>query len=345
MPWHSDRPIITVLLVGSAGGGLAWLVGMPSPWLIGSMLATAIAALGSVTVELPAALRSGAFLLLAASMGSAVTPDTVRAMMHWPLSLVILALTVPLLIGLVQAYLTRAGGWGRDEAILAAVPGALSYAVAAAVEAGIDPRRVALSQTLRLFLVVTLLPFAFTPGSHGAPHNGPAIAASGIGDLALVLIACALAAAVAARFAVPAPTMIGGLIGSGALHVTGTVTTALPAGILVPALIVTGVAIGGRFAGTRWAELRSVLPHALAAIAIAVAVSAIGAVLAARAIDVPLGQAMLAFAPGGLEAAAVLAFSIGYDPTYVATHQLIRFIGIAVSLPFILRWLAPRLPS
>jgi uncharacterized protein len=333
------------LAIGLAGSGAAFALRWPSPWLVGSLLATTVAGLQGLSCAIPSPLRSVAFLLLAASMGAAVTPQTLAAMRHWPLSLIILALTVPVLIGVVQRYLTVWAGWERREAVLAAVPGALSYVVAAAVDAGLDARRVALAQTLRLLLVVTLLPFVFQPGPIPLLPVGHVPSSSGLADIAAVLVASGLAALVAALLKVPAPWIIGGLVGSGALHATGQVATAIPQFMIVPALVVTGVAIGSRFVGTRWIDLRAILPHALVAIALAVAVSAAGAGVAAFAIGVPLAQAMLAFAPGGLEASAVLAFSLGYDPTYVASHQLLRFIGIALALPALIGWLRPANPG
>jgi len=33
----------------------------------------------------------------------------------------------------------------------------------------------------------------------------------------------------------------------------------------------------------------------------------------------------------------VLAFSLGLDPTFVAGHQLIRFLAISLVLPFLFR--------
>jgi hypothetical protein len=43
---------------------------------------------------------------------------------------------------------------------------------------------------------------------------------------------------------------------------------------------------------------------------------------------VGLADALLAFAPGGLEAMMVLALVLGLDPLYVGTHHLARFLAI-----------------
>lgn len=337
--WRQARAATHSLVIGFAGGVTLWLLGWPSPWLIGGMAAAALASLSGLSIALPGPLRSTAFLLLAASMGSAVTPDTFTAMARWPLSIAILLLTVPLLVVLVTAYLHHVANWDRREAVLAAVPGALSFAVAAAADAGLDPRRVAISQTLRLFLVVALLPLAFATGPAAGQILAGRLPDAGALDVGLMLAASVAAALLFKHVAVPAAWMVGGLFGSGLVHATGMVTSALPAFVLLPAMVITGTAIGSRFAGTSWGEIRAIIGHALIAIGLAVGVSAGAAAIASWAIGVPLAQAMLAFAPGGLEAAAILAYTLGYDPAYVATHQLIRFIGIALALPFVMAWL------
>ena len=51
----------------------------------------------------------------------------------------------------------------------------------------------------------------------------------------------------------------------------------------------------------------------------------------------PFVQVWLAYAPGGFDAMPVLAFSLGLDPAFVASHQLIRFMAISAALPFLFR--------
>ena len=57
------------------------------------------------------------------------------------------------------------------------------------------------------------------------------------------------------------------------------------------------------------------------------------AALASALAGVGFPDAMVAFAPGGLEAMMVLALILGLDPLYVGVHHLARFLGIATALP------------
>lgn len=325
------------LAIGAAGGGLFALLGVPIAWLCGAMLATTPAALMGLRLVVAAPLRDAAFFVLGISMGAAVTPDMLAGMGRWPLSIFLLMLSVPAVIGAVQLFLSRAGGWDRREAFLAAVPGALSYTLAIAQSAGLDVRRVAIMQTLRLFLVVILVPFLFSGTEIVSPPV--ALADSGPGELLGMAAVGAAVGWIFTRIAFPAPYLLGGLAVSGVLHGTGVIGTAVPQWVLVPALVVVGANIGARFAGTDLALLRSALGQSLVAVAIAFIIATGSALMAARLLDLPLALTFLAFAPGGLEAATITAFALGLDPAYVAAHHVLRFLAIAIALPVLFRTL------
>ena len=54
-------------------------------------------------------------------------------------------------------------------------------------------------------------------------------------------------------------------------------------------------------------------------------------------LGVSQAAALMAFAPGGLEAMAILAFTLAIDPVYVAAHHLVRFMAIGLTVPLIFR--------
>jgi len=64
-------------------------------------------------------------------------------------------------------------------------------------------------------------------------------------------------------------------------------------------------------------------------------ISLVAAYVVANWIDLPFGQLLLAYAPGGLEAMIMMAFILDLDPAFVAAHQLVRYIGMILILPFV----------
>lgn len=332
------------LALGAGGGAVFAVAGLPAPWLSGAMVAVGMATLSRVPTRIPARLLDAVFVFLGISMGAGVTPDTLDRIMTWPLSIAALAVVITAIILLVTLYLHRVAGWDRATAFFASVPGALSYVMALALSTGrADTRRIAVSQSLRLFILVAILP-AIIIWSRDAPLAPPLPQATGggAGELALLIVAGTTTGLACRWMRVPAGLLAGGLLASAVLHVTGLAAAQLPNAILIPGFVVLGAMVGTRFAGAGWSDLHAILRTSLVAFLIGMGVSLAGAVGVAYAFDLPFGQTLLAFAPGGLEAMTILAFALNLDPAYVAAHQIARFVAMAVSLPFLLRLIAGR---
>ena len=69
----------------------------------------------------PDRIRTGAFVLLGTSIGSAVTPDTLARIGSWPGSLIVLTVAVAAMIAISSTYLTRVWGWERTTARFSSV--------------------------------------------------------------------------------------------------------------------------------------------------------------------------------------------------------------------------------
>jgi membrane AbrB-like protein len=235
----------------------------------------------------------------------------------------------------VQFYLVRVAGWDRSTAFFASLPGALSYVVAAATASGADLRRVVVGQSIRLFLLVAAIPALI---SSIEPAAVPiARTALEIVPLILLLAASAAGALVLHYVRFPAGLLSGALLVSGVAHGASIVDGTLPAWLTVTAYVVLGAMIGSRFVGTDLAFLRRIAAASVGAFLVATCVAAAFAFAVASLVDVPFGQILLAFAPGGLDAMTALALAMHMDSAFVAAHQLARFILIAVGVPIIAR--------
>ena len=340
------RTTAMTLAVAAAGGALLNLFGLPAAWLSGAMIAVAAYALAGQRAMVPVALREAGFLLIGLAIGAGLSPEMIASVRHWPLSIVILIATVPLLVWAVQTFLVRAMGWQPKEAALAAMPGALSYVLALAASEKVDVARGAIAQTLRLFVIVALVPALVGPAGRGQTGAAqPPLILVSIDSPLLVLLGLGVAALLVGwlmnRWRMPAPLMMSGLLVSGVLHASGILSSHLPALISIPAIIILGAQIGSRFSGMSVAAVRGTALDSLAALGLALIIAFAGAFAVSGLTGVPLTQAFLAFAPGGVDVMVVIAFSLGLDPAYVVAHQLLRFLAIALVLPFVFRWWFP----
>jgi membrane AbrB-like protein len=339
------RDTATGLLIGALGGVVFWLLGIPAPWLAGSMMAAIIAIFSRVRIGMPDWLRAMAFIFLGIQTGTSVTWETVDRAVQWPLSIAFLGLTVVAVTWACTAYYVRRSGWDGPTALFASLPGALSLTLLLASSTKADMRRVTIAQCIRLFFLVAALPSVISWMSPpDAFHGGPAE----IGSLAdiLLLIAVSTVAGYALEFIrVPAGLMLGPMLASAALELGGVVSGAAPASVLIPANVVLGVMIGARFSHFTFTEFREALKEGFSGFLIALVISLAGAGIAAWASGLPLALTLLAFSPGGLDAMTIMAFALNLDPAYVGAHQMARYIGLALLMPMATAYILGRMGS
>jgi membrane AbrB-like protein len=321
------------LAAGTVGGVAMHALQLPAAWLSGSMLLVAVLALLRMPLFLPEPIRQLVWIVLGISIGSGFAPEILGKMLHWPLSIAGLWLTILACIAASTSFLVGLAKWNRTTAFFASIPGALSYVVALSLRSTADTRLVVMAQMLRLVSVLAILPsvvsLAMPP-----PHLAPPEISSAAG-LALEVVLGALISMVLQRCNFAAATLFGGMISAAVLHLSSAVPGQIAPAVLVPCQIVLGCFIGLRFYGTDLAFLWKALVPSFGAFLIALFVSSVGALIVATGLHLPLGQLVVAFAPGGMEAMTILAFVLGLDPAFVATHQLARFLGLSLMLPLI----------
>jgi hypothetical protein len=84
-------------------------------------------------------------------------------------------------------------------------------------------------------------------------------------------------------------------------------------------------------------DLLRLLLVSLGAFAVGMSIAVAISLFASSLLGLPLGQLLLAYAPGGLEAMTLLAYLLDLDPAFVAAHQLARYFGMVLLLPFATR--------
>ena len=341
--WRVALHDIRLVLIAAGGGALCFLMGIPAPWLTGAMLISALAICGFGWRIPSRPVVDTAMLLCGLLLGSTATPEALAAAAHYPASLGLMVAAVMCIIMAAGAYLVVFAKWPAQDAVLASVPGALSAVMAIALERGIGVHRIAIIQLFRLFALIAALPglVVFSGISPSDLRPVAAVTASPQGLLALGVAGVA-ASMLFERLGITAPIILGATFVSAVLHGTGWVHGTLPADVAILGFVLLGTAIGGRFAGVTPRAVLEAMPVALIAFMISITVAMIFAWPAAHLAGVSYATALIAFAPGGLEAMSVLAFSMGLDPLYVGAHHLLRFLLVGFGLPVMLALMARR---
>jgi len=334
-----------VIGLAASGGAFLTLFGVQAAWLSGSMLLVALVGLIRPLPDLRKPWFDSTMLVSGALIGSAATPEALAAVAHYPGSMAMLVLALAAIMLASGAYLHYVAGWSWIDSLLASAPGALSAVIAVAQAKDANIGRIAVVQLFRILVLVALLPSVMQAAGDSVVGQAPATLIIGAGGMLLVLI-CGLAAGlIFERLGVTAPVILGSTMASAVLHGTGVVQGTLPPSIQIAVLVLLGAVMGGRVSNVKRTELLALFPLAIGGFFVSIAVAFAFAWPAAWLAGVPYATAMAAFAPGGLEAMAMLAFAMGLDPLYVGAHHLARFMLLGLAMPLIVARLKPEPPK
>ncbi len=324
---------VKALALGTLGGGAAYLLSFPAPFLTGPALVVLLASLLGQKLSVPDLARDACFVVIGLTMGTGVSPQVLDSVLRWPLSLAGLTLALVAIIFAGRLLLKKI--WHHDDptATLASMPGHLSYVIGISTETGSDVAAVSIVQSIRVVSLMLVVPFAvvligFQSSSAASPRAPMAVDA-----LLISLAGAAILGAGLTRTNLPAAFVLGGMLISTTTHLAGWLEGAVPVWLAWPSFVVMGTLIGTRFSGLSPVDLRRVTLAGLAVTSVAFVISGVAALTVSTVLDLPVALVLIAFSPGGLEAMAAMAVALDADPAFVAAHHVFRL--------FLLTFLAP----
>ncbi len=311
-------------------------IGFPSAPLTGSAAAVSVAALLGLPAFMPNWLRTAAFVLLGINIGSSVTQEMLRTALAWPATIAVLVLSLFVSLQICRMGLSRWMRFSPRDAILAAAPGHLSYVLALSLEGRGQTTRIAVVQSIRVLFLTLCVPVlvATVFGATGA-HLMPVEALPPLSLAALVAVTLAVGA-LFQRLHVPAAYLLAGILCSAAGHVMTLTPGQPPQSAIYLAFLIMGTLIGSRFAGQRLRDMRLDLLAGLWVTGVNVSVTLCAIAVSMALMGLPPALLIVAFAPGGVEAMAAIAVTLGLDPAFVAAHHVMRLLILTVMVPMML---------
>jgi uncharacterized protein len=330
-----QQPFAEAMLIAAVGGAVFELARFPAGWMAGSLVFVAIAALGGREMHVPTPAARLSFIALGVIIGGVATPETVRGMTSWPLSIVIISLAMLVVTIAAASYLKFVHRWDSQTALFAAVPGALSQVSAMAAERQADMRAIIIVQTVRVVALAVGVPLALTLAGFEAPSQLPAArsALEAPGQLAILIAGSVAAALVLYRIGFTGGFFFGPMVVSAFLHGGGLVDVNLPGWLFVLSMIALGAINGARFNETSFGMLAQYLVAALGSLAVVVVVSAIFVVAAAGLLSLRMADLIASYAPGSVDVMMILALALHLDPVFVGAHHLARILVVSLALP------------
>ncbi|NWH08763.1 MAG: AbrB family transcriptional regulator [Alphaproteobacteria bacterium] len=337
----------TTLALGAAGGGIFFWLHLPLAWLMGAMLAVTAAALSGQRMVIPLGWRNVMIAILGVMLGSAFSPALIDRLLAWSLSVAILLAVMALMTAGAYQIFRRIGRYDPVAAYFAATPGGLGEMAMIGESLGADIRIISLVHATRILLTVISIPLFFSTlgGMTIPPMPAQVTTIFNLDGLdALILIGCIIAGSfVGRRLKWPAANLVGPMVFSAALHLSGLSGATPPREIIALAQIVIGAAIGCRFVGLDLRTAREAAGLSLLSTIWMLSIAGAASALSYLLLGTPVAASFLAMAPGGLTEMSLIALSLHLETAFVSTMHIVRIALIVVAAPMLFHAIRDRL--
>jgi membrane AbrB-like protein len=318
--------------IGGGGGFLFSTLNLPLPWMLGAMSACTLATLFRAPVAAPGVVRPPMTVVIGVMLGAGFSPQVVESVVHWGPTIAGLAAFVILAGAACVTYFRKVAKFDLATAYFSGMPGGLVEMVIVGSEKGGDARTIALVHSARILMVVMALPFIIQmiSGTALGPRArlGTSIVDTPWTDEAWFLLTALAGVVLGHLLRLPARLLVGPMLASAIVHVTGVTRFVPPVEIVNAAQLVLGTTIGCRFAGSTPIEIVRILWLTFLSTVILLTLTLIFAFGISQVSDYDVVPLLLAFSPGGLAEMSLVALSLGIEVAFVAAHHIIRVVFV-----------------
>ncbi len=322
-------PSLVILLTAACCGLLLQYLEVPLGALIGAIFGAAIATLIQGGGGLHLALRCTGQVIAGIAIGLNFVPAAVDQMVAYS-ALILAAAVMSVASGLaMMALVTRLGKVDRTTAFFSTTPGGVAEMSVLAERYGGDSALVGLAQTLRVLLVVFLVPAGLgLMGWHGTVPVAAAPVPFAPHALAAVTVAAMLASLLLGRLHIPNAWLLGGLVAGIFVAYSGIAEVAVPGWAFTLSQLLIGGSLGARFQRDKLLAARRFLPATIAGTLAVIVVMSLFAALLSSWTSIDLATLILSLAPGGIAEMSITAKSLGLGVVTVTCFHLVRIVFI-----------------
>ncbi len=327
------------LAVGALAGWLMSRAHAPIPWMLGPLATLAFLRVAGVRVgALPGGRQVGQWII-GTALGLYFTPTVVREVAGWWWLIAggaMFAIGLGYLGGVVLA---RLAGIDRTTGVFASVPGGAAEMSVLGERFGARVDRVAAAQSLRILIVVLVIPLAYAAlGVHGADAYVPGTTTFDGTGYALLMAATLAGSAIAQRLRLPNAFVLGSLAVAIPLTAAQIDFSSTPLVASNAGQCLLGCALGARFEPDFLEGAHRFIVAVAASVLVAIGLSAGVAVLAAELTGLYPATVVLGMAPGGIAEMCITAkvLQLGV-PLVTAFHVTRVVVLLLVTAPLFAR--------
>jgi len=351
---REELPLFITVCVGIAGGAIAALLHAPIPWLLGSLLFTAVIAGSGLSLRrLPSDLERWMRVLIGVALG----PSVANSLSNIGVSTLVAAMgslvSVLLLVSLGYLFFQRWLKMSRGEAFLSALPGGLSFMMALADKLQVADKssrpRIALIHTVRvvsLVLFVSLIAILLgTELQKGAFTEWFSFELSLDWQWLYLLLVILFSMWLAETLSIAGGHVTVPLVISSSVYATGLITVPMPQLVITVAMLVFGCILGCELGTGPRKEYPKLAGGSLLLTSVAFVFGAILALAFGQFTGFGFLTLFLALAPGGIAEVSLIALALGLNVGIIAMIHLFRFLFIMLIGPLGLHTIDKRLSA
>ena len=344
--WFRSRvaKICLALFLGVISGFIFNWATLPLPWMLGAMFANIIASLIRLPVAGPNRLRPLVAIVIGVMLGSGFTPALFDHITLWAPSLILMVVYLIASALVVVPFYRKIAGFDLSTAYFAGMPGGLMEMMIIGKDVGANERSIILAHTSRIVLVVTLVAiwFRVVQDIDLSDRSQFGIPFSEIPEHELIILAIvgAFGYFLGRFLCLPAPMLLGPIIGSAAVHSLGIIHNPPPRELVIIAQIFLGTIVGCRFVGTKPEAILRAIGLGLGATTLMLILTFSFAFAFYQMFGQTLEQLVLAYSPGGLAEMSLVALAMNADIAYVASHHLLRISFVMMMAPILFKFVS-----
>ncbi len=318
-----------------AGALLAWLE-TPIPWMIGPMVAVAaVNLLGIRAFALPYGRQMGQ-VILGSAIGVYFTPPVLIALGANAFPILITTLSAFAIGGVGALVMSKVSGVDGKSAFFSSIPGGSMAMANLAEKYGATMPPVAVAHSLRVSILVIVIPFGLTYGGiHIEPSTFRPEFTLNYSILIPWLAGGFVLGELSERFRFHNGCLLTPLFLGAILALNGVTLSEIPSWLTDFAQLMFGLILGERYERAFFAKHKLFIPFALVNAVFIISASVAVALSVSWAFDLPLATMIIATAPGGMAEMAIVAQALQMAiPTIMAFH-LFRIIIVNMGTQYI----------
>ena len=328
--------ILKALAVGIPAGYLFHRLHTPIPWMIGPMIGVATLNLMGVRMHSPPFARQTGQVILGSAVSLYFTPTVVATLAGNFPAIAAATVAVFLVGGLGALTLSRASGVDAKSTFFASIPGGAMAMAVLAERYGAQVAPVAVAHSLRVSVVVILIPFALTYGGFPLETAAyrPEVPLSFSILIPWLVFGCVLGE-VLERLGLQNGYLLMPIFFGAALTVSGIQLSAVPREFTDFAQLMFGLVLGARYERAFFARYKLFIPFALLNSFFILIASVASAAVLAWAFNLPLATMIIATSPGGLAEMTILAQALQISVPLVVAFHLFRVVMVNMGTQYI----------